>query len=79
MPVKRDPQARKDKVWANVQFCCNNFTKCIFVNVDNVTSKQICVMRKDLRSINAKMAMGKNTLMRAAIQTLIDEDLKNNV
>jgi len=36
-------------------------------------------MRKELRSIGAKMAMGKNTLMRAAIQSLIDEDLKNNV
>ena len=60
MPVKKDSQATKDKVWASVQDSCNNFTKCIFVNVDNVTSKQICVMRKALRAIDARMVMGKN-------------------
>jgi len=67
MPKVTDKQARKDKVWANVQLACNKFTKCIFVNVDNVTSKQICVMRKALREIDALMVMGKNTLILAAI------------
>ena len=60
MVVKVDKQGRKDKVWNNVQKCCNTFNKCIFVNVDNVTSKQICVMRRELRAIGAKMVMGKN-------------------
>ena len=60
MPVVRHPQERKDKVWANVQKACNEYTKCIFVNCDNVTSKQICVMRKALRGIDAFMVMGKN-------------------
>lgn len=60
MVVKVDKQGRKDKVWSNVQNCCNKFTKCIFVNVDNVTSRQICVMRKELRAIGAQMVMGKN-------------------
>ena len=60
MPVKTDKQGRKDKVWANVQESCNKFTKCIFVNVDNVTSKQICIMRKALREVDSKMVMGKN-------------------
>lgn len=43
-----------------MQTCANKFVKCIFVNVDNVTSKQICVMRKQLRGIDAVMVMGKN-------------------
>lgn len=60
MPLVQDKQGRKDKVWGNVQSCCNKFTKCVFVNVDNVTSKQICVMRKALREIDAQMVMGKN-------------------
>ncbi len=60
MPLVQDKQARKDKVWSNVQTCCNKYTKCVFVNVDNVTSKQICVMRKALRDIDAQMVMGKN-------------------
>jgi len=62
-----------------VQKCCNTFQKCIFVNVDNVTSKQICVMRKELRAIGAQMVMGKNTLMKAAIQQLIDSDEEKNI
>ena len=60
MPLKQDKQGRKDRVWNNIQTCGNKFTKCVFVNVDNVTSKQICVMRKALREIDAVMVMGKN-------------------
>jgi large subunit ribosomal protein LP0 len=74
MPLRQDKQGRKDKVWANVQECCDKYVKCIFVNVDNVTSKQICVMRKQLRAIDAQMVMGKNTLMRAAIKEMMEND-----
>jgi large subunit ribosomal protein LP0 len=44
------------------------------VNVDNVTSKQICIMRKELRAIGAQMVMGKNTLMKSAINELMIAD-----
>jgi ribosomal protein L10 len=60
MPAKTDKQLRKEKVWSAVQTCCVKYEKCIFVNVDNVTSKQICIMRKALRAIDAQMVMGKN-------------------
>jgi len=60
MPVKTNPQARKDKVWAACTEAVVKYNKCLFVNVDNVTSKQICIMRKALRAINAVMVMGKN-------------------
>jgi len=40
---------------------------------DNVTSKQICVMRKLMREIGAKMIMGKNTHFKAAIADLVTE------
>lgn len=60
MPSKNDKQERKDKVWNNIQECVMKYDKCLFVNVDNVTSKQICIMRKALRAIDAHMVMGKN-------------------
>ena len=72
MPVVRHPQERKDKVWANVQKACNEYTKCIFVNCDNVTSKQICVMRKALRGIDAFMVMGKNVSKNTPIHSNLD-------
>jgi large subunit ribosomal protein LP0 len=43
-------------------------------NVDNVTSKQISIMRKQFREINAVFVMGKNTLMRKAILEMMEED-----
>jgi len=72
MPVKKDTQATKDKVWASVQDSCNKYTKCIFVNVDNVTSKQICVMRKALRAIDARMVMGKNVRRHSKLTSASD-------
>jgi ribosomal protein L10 len=61
MPSKnKDPQTRKDKVWSIAQMAVVKYSRCLFVNVDNVTSKQICVMRKSLRDMDALMVMGKN-------------------
>jgi len=74
MPGVSVKQQRKDKVWEQTQTCCAKFQKCLFVNVDNVTSKQICVMRKQFREIGAVFVMGKNTLMKKAIKELQDED-----
>jgi ribosomal protein L10 len=60
MKKASNKQESKEKVWATIQTCCTKYEKCIFVNVDNVTSKQICIMRKALRAIGAVMVMGKN-------------------
>jgi large subunit ribosomal protein LP0 len=50
----------------------------MFVDVDNVTSNQICIMRRELRKIDAQMVMGKNTHMKAAITNLMEEPDKND-
>jgi large subunit ribosomal protein LP0 len=65
--TKREKKVRR---WDDLQDACCKYSKCLFVEVDNVTSKQICVMRKSLRDIDAKMLMGKNTLMKASIKQL---------
>merc|ERR1712195_380996 len=78
MPGPSKKQERKDKVWENTQTCCAKYSKCMFVNVDNVTSKQICIMRKQFREIDAVMCMGKNTLMRKAIKEMQDADIEEN-
>ena len=64
---KRTKREMKDARWNEFQDAILKYSKCLFVEVDNVTSKQICVMRKQLRAINAKMIMGKNTHFKAAI------------
>jgi len=70
---------RKTTVWNNLVSAVNKYNKCLFVNVDNVTSKQICIMRKALREIDAQMVMGKNTLMRTCIRSMQAEDKKKGV
>lgn len=67
MPKQSAKDIRKERVWDTIQECIDEYDKCLFVNVDNVTSKQICIMRKALREIDAKMVMGKNTLIKKAL------------
>merc|ERR1712051_173164 len=66
----RTKKEMKSARWEEFQEACLKYTKVLFVEVDNVTSKQICVMRKMMREIGAKMVMGKNTHMKAAIADL---------
>jgi large subunit ribosomal protein LP0 len=63
----------KSARWEEFQQACLDYKKVMFVEVDNVTSKQICVMRKQLRAIDAKMVMGKNTHFKAAIADIVTE------
>jgi len=70
---KRSKKEMKSARWSEFQVACCTYTKCLFVEVDNVTSKQICVMRKQLRAIGGKMIMGKNTHLKAAIADLMLE------
>jgi len=70
---KRTKKQMKSARWNDFQEAACKYTKCLFVEVDNVTSKQISVMRKELRAIDAKMVMGKNTHLKAAIADLTQE------
>jgi len=75
MPAKKtQKQLRKEKVWNCIQECSQKYQKVLFVNVDNVTSKQICIMRKALRALDSTMVMGKNTLIRKALDDLIEKN-----
>lgn len=70
---KRTKKEMKAARWSDFQQACVTYTKVMFVEVDNVTSKQISVMRKQLRDIKAKMIMGKNTHFKAALDDILLE------
>ena len=70
---KRTKKEMKSARWEEFQQACLDYKKVMFVEVDNVTSKQICVMRKMLRAIDAKMIMGKNTHFKAALADITTE------
>merc|ERR1719163_867790 len=77
MGASKKTKARKNELWAELQDAVAKYEKCLFVNTDNVTSKQISLMRKSFRSLGCVLICGKNTMMRSALQemnTKPDED-----
>lgn len=63
MPKKtctKKTRSAKVEQWNTIQEACCKYNKIMFVDVDNVTSNQICIMRRELRKIDAQMVMGKN-------------------
>ena len=75
---KRSKKVAKAARWSDLQDALVKYDKILFVEVDNVTSKQICIMRRMLREIDAKMIMGKNTHMKAAINDLMTEPVEGD-
>lgn len=71
--AKRSKKEAKEARWEELQDALCTYTKICFVEVDNVTSKQISIMRRQLREIGAKMIMGKNTHMKSCITDLQTE------
>ena len=70
---KRSKKEMKSARWEDFQEAALKYNKCLFVTVDNVNSKQICVVRKRLRNIGGKMIMGKKTHLRAALLDITQE------
>ena len=64
---KSEKRVRKEAYWDRIQDIADKYKNVLFVNVDNVSSKQIGNIRRDLREIGAVLIIGKNTLMKAAL------------
>lgn len=63
MPKKvlsKKSKVNKSEQWEELQSHCCTYNKVLFIDVDNVTSKQIQTIRRDLRALDAQVFMGKN-------------------
>ena len=62
MAVKKKSEKRikKEAYWDRLQVAANKYKNVMFIDADNVSSKQIANLRKKLRAIDACMIMGKN-------------------
>merc|ERR1719310_2090110 len=69
MAVKKKSVKRikKEDYWVRLQDVAHKYNNVMFVDANNVSSKQIGNIRRELRKIGAYMIMGKNTLMKAAL------------
>jgi large subunit ribosomal protein LP0 len=69
MAVKKKSEKRikKEAYWTRLQVVAQKYKNVLFIDADNVSSKQIANIRMRLREIDAYMIMGKNTLMKASL------------
>lgn len=67
---KSDKRVKKEAYWFRLQDVATKYNNVLFIDANNVSSKQIANIRKELRKINAYMIMGKNTLMKASLKQL---------
>lgn len=57
---KSEKRIKKEEYWQRLQDLTTEYKKAVLVDVDNVSSNQITLIRRGLRAIGAKMLMGKN-------------------
>jgi ribosomal protein L10 len=58
--VKSETRIKKEKYWARLQHLVATYKNACFVDANNVSSRQICMIRAKLRAVGAVMIMGKN-------------------
>jgi len=64
---KSEKRIKKEEYWKKLCSLTEKYKKALLVDVDNVSSLQLGQIRHKLRKLDAKMIMGKNTLMKAAL------------
>ena len=57
---KSEKRIKKENYCKRLQATVAKYKNCLFIDADNVSSKQISKLRVRLREINACMIMGKN-------------------
>ncbi|KAJ3634519.1 hypothetical protein Zmor_011930 [Zophobas morio] len=70
--VERSKKERKSEYFDRFISAVTSYSRVLIVNADNVRSKQLAQVRKSLRG-RASILMGKNTLIRKILGTMISE------
>jgi len=57
---KTEKRLKKEAYWRKLWKLTDTYKQALFVDFDNVSSKQLSKLRYQLRAIDAHMIMGKN-------------------
>jgi large subunit ribosomal protein LP0 len=76
---KKDRKAKKSVFFERVYNIFDKYKRALLVQCDNISAKQIHNCRKELRTNNSLMLMGKNTLIKAALQKRISQPAEGDV
>lgn len=75
---KSEKRLKKEDYWKKLWTLTDTYKKALMVDVDNVSSQQLNQIRCKLRPLGAKMLMGKNTLMKSALNHKMKEPEEND-
>lgn len=78
MAGSKDKKAKKSEFFQRVYNVFDKYTRALLVKCDNISAKQIHACRKELRTNNSLMLMGKNTLIKAALQKRIAKPVESD-
>ena len=70
---KSEKRIKKEKFFERVYNVFDKYKRALLVECNNISAKQIHACRKDLRINDSLMLMGKNTLIKAALEKRISE------
>lgn len=76
MVKKNEKKIKKEEFFNRVYNIFDKYTRALLVECNNISAKQIHDCRKELRENNSLMLMGKNTLIKAALQKRISEPVE---
>ncbi|CAI2374157.1 unnamed protein product [Moneuplotes crassus] len=71
-------KARKTKFFERVYNIFDKYKRALLVQCDNISARQIHDCRKELRAGNSLMLMGKNTLIKAALQKRLTKPIRGD-
>jgi ribosomal protein L10 len=71
---KSEKRIKKEEYWQKLWKLTEKYKKALLVDVDNVSSLQLNKIRFKLRSLDAKMIMGKNVSSYYTSFQLVDLD-----
>lgn len=73
----KDKKAKKNEFFERVYNIFDKYTRALLVKCDNISARQIHACRKELRTNNSLMLMGKNTLIKSALQKRISKPIES--
>jgi ribosomal protein L10 len=68
---KSDKRIKKEDYWVRLQEVAQKYKNVMFVDANNVSSKQIGNIRRGLREIDAYMIMGKNVSNHCVFRAIV--------
>jgi large subunit ribosomal protein LP0 len=77
MVSQKDKKLKKDKFFKRIYDTFDKYKKALLVKCNNISARQIHATRKELRENDSLMLMGKNTVIKAALDKRLSKPVQS--